>query len=163
MDSSVSLKDQIWFLRVCHHVSNELYLKNVLYWPEDELLRSKHVVVMWPDCVYFITVIVYRCALTVCNTLVILRVPRGVGLENSNKLCARRCSCLFFFLSYERSLQLASAASNCYEVSDAVVLLNHRTFALTRILVSNFCPEFGVSRAAWGGCVDLKVSKGWPM
>jgi len=25
MDSSVSLKDQIWFLRVCHHVSNVLY------------------------------------------------------------------------------------------------------------------------------------------
>jgi len=26
IDSSVSLKDQIWFLRVCHHVSNMLYL-----------------------------------------------------------------------------------------------------------------------------------------
>jgi len=26
MDSSVSLKDQIWFLRVCHHISNVLYL-----------------------------------------------------------------------------------------------------------------------------------------
>jgi len=25
MDSSVSLKDQIWFLRVCHHVSIVLY------------------------------------------------------------------------------------------------------------------------------------------
>jgi hypothetical protein len=25
MDSSVSLKDQIWFLRVCRHVSNGLY------------------------------------------------------------------------------------------------------------------------------------------
>jgi len=25
MNSSVSLKDQIWFLRVCHHVSNVLY------------------------------------------------------------------------------------------------------------------------------------------
>jgi len=25
MDSSVSLKDQIWFLCVCHHVSNVLY------------------------------------------------------------------------------------------------------------------------------------------
>jgi len=25
MDLSVSLKDQIWFLRVCHHVSNVLY------------------------------------------------------------------------------------------------------------------------------------------
>jgi len=25
MDSSVSLKDQIWFLRMCHHVSNVLY------------------------------------------------------------------------------------------------------------------------------------------
>jgi len=27
MDSSVSLKDHIWFLRVCHHVSNVLYLQ----------------------------------------------------------------------------------------------------------------------------------------
>jgi len=26
MDSSVSLKDQIWFLRVWHHIPNELYL-----------------------------------------------------------------------------------------------------------------------------------------
>jgi len=28
MDLSVSLKDQIWFLRVCHHVSNVLYVSN---------------------------------------------------------------------------------------------------------------------------------------
>jgi hypothetical protein len=27
MDSSISLKDQIWFLRVCHHVSNVLYIR----------------------------------------------------------------------------------------------------------------------------------------
>jgi hypothetical protein len=27
MDSSVSAKDEIWFLRVCHHVSNALYLR----------------------------------------------------------------------------------------------------------------------------------------
>ena len=26
MDLSVSLKDQIWFLHMCHHVSNVLYL-----------------------------------------------------------------------------------------------------------------------------------------
>jgi len=26
-----------------------LYLKNVLYWPEDDLLRSKHVAVMLLD------------------------------------------------------------------------------------------------------------------
>ena len=25
MDSSVSAKDEIWFLRVCHHVPHELY------------------------------------------------------------------------------------------------------------------------------------------
>jgi len=25
MDSSVSQKDEIWFLRVCHHVSNAVY------------------------------------------------------------------------------------------------------------------------------------------
>jgi len=29
MDSSVSLKDEIWFLRVCHHISNAVYLKYV--------------------------------------------------------------------------------------------------------------------------------------
>jgi hypothetical protein len=27
VDSSVSLKDEIWFLRVCHHVSNGLYTR----------------------------------------------------------------------------------------------------------------------------------------
>ena len=26
MDSSVSLKDEIWFLRVCHHIFNAVYL-----------------------------------------------------------------------------------------------------------------------------------------
>ena len=26
IDSSVSAKDEIWFLRVCHHVSNGLYI-----------------------------------------------------------------------------------------------------------------------------------------
>jgi len=25
MDSSVSQKDEIWFLRVCHHISNAVY------------------------------------------------------------------------------------------------------------------------------------------
>jgi len=28
-----------------------LYLKNVLYGPEDDRLRSKHVAVMWPECI----------------------------------------------------------------------------------------------------------------
>ena len=36
-----------------------LYLKNVIYWPEHDRLRSKHVAVMWPDCIYFITVMMY--------------------------------------------------------------------------------------------------------
>jgi hypothetical protein len=26
MDSSLSLKDEIWFLRVCHHISNAVYI-----------------------------------------------------------------------------------------------------------------------------------------
>ena len=68
-----------------------------------------------------------------------------------------------FFVSYKRVLQLASGTRNCYEVSNTVAQLNHRTFALARILASNFCPGFGVPRAAWGGCVDVEVSKGWPM
>jgi len=32
-----------------------LCLKNVLYWPEDDRLRSKHVAVMGPDCIYHCT------------------------------------------------------------------------------------------------------------
>ena len=46
-----------------------LYLKNVFYWPEDDRLRSKYVAVMWPECIYFITVMIYCCVLTVCNIL----------------------------------------------------------------------------------------------
>jgi hypothetical protein len=30
MDSSVSGKDEIWFMRVCHHISNTVYLLHVL-------------------------------------------------------------------------------------------------------------------------------------
>jgi hypothetical protein len=29
MDSSVSPKDEIWFLRVCHHISNALYHQKI--------------------------------------------------------------------------------------------------------------------------------------
>jgi len=46
-----------------------LYLKNVLYWPEDDRLRSKHFAVMWPDGIYYIIVLIYCCVLTVYNTL----------------------------------------------------------------------------------------------
>ena len=45
------------------------YLKNVLCWPEDDRLRSKHVAVTWPDCIYNITVLIYCCVVTVYNTL----------------------------------------------------------------------------------------------
>ena len=34
-------------------------------WP----FRSKHVTVMWPDCIYNITALIYCCVLTVYNTL----------------------------------------------------------------------------------------------
>jgi len=46
-----------------------LYLKNVLYWSEDDRLRSKHVAVMWPDSIYYITILIYCCVLTGYNTL----------------------------------------------------------------------------------------------
>ena len=46
-----------------------LYLKIVLYWPEDNRLRSKHVATMWPDCICVITVMMYCCVVTVYNTL----------------------------------------------------------------------------------------------
>jgi hypothetical protein len=33
MDSSVSPKDEIWFLRVCHHISTGLYLRSLMCFP----------------------------------------------------------------------------------------------------------------------------------
>ena len=35
-----------------HSVLTLLYLNNVLYWPEDDRLRSKHVAIMRLDCIY---------------------------------------------------------------------------------------------------------------
>ena len=46
-----------------------LYLKNVLCCPEDDRLRSKHLAVMWHDCIYFISVMIYCCVLTVYSIL----------------------------------------------------------------------------------------------
>ena len=45
MDSSVSAKDGIWFLRVCHHVSNALYLSVAVpvmkaYYPQMQLVTE---------------------------------------------------------------------------------------------------------------------------
>ena len=50
-----------WMLTLLDH-------KNILYWPEDGRLRSKHVATMWPECIY-ITVLIYICVLTEYNTL----------------------------------------------------------------------------------------------
>jgi len=52
-----------------HWVLTLLYLKNVLYWPEDDRLRSKHIATMWPECIYNITVLIYSCVLMEYNAL----------------------------------------------------------------------------------------------
>ena len=46
-----------------------LYLKNVIYWPEYDRLRSKHIAIMRPERIYNITVLMYSCVLTEYNTL----------------------------------------------------------------------------------------------
>ena len=67
-----------------------LYLKNTLYWPEDGRLRSKHVAIMRPECIYYITSLIYCCVLTVYYTLhkfvttqrdVLCQIPRSMSLE----------------------------------------------------------------------------------
>jgi len=52
-----------------HWVLTLLYLNNVLYWPEDDRLRSKHVAIMWPECLYNITLLIYSYVLTEYNKL----------------------------------------------------------------------------------------------
>jgi hypothetical protein len=41
MDSSVSAKDEIWFLPVCHHVSNALYKRGVYGRKINKLKKKK--------------------------------------------------------------------------------------------------------------------------
>ena len=40
MDSSVSAKDEIWFLRVCHHVSNAVYTNTKTAHPAGKIERK---------------------------------------------------------------------------------------------------------------------------
>jgi len=41
MDSSVSGKDEIWFLRVCHHVPHELYYRDLAKMPDADSSSSE--------------------------------------------------------------------------------------------------------------------------
>jgi hypothetical protein len=68
-----------------HWVLTLLYFKNVLYWPEDDRLRSKHVAVMWHDCVHYITVPIYCCVLTGYNTLYEFVTAQRDGLCQKQK------------------------------------------------------------------------------
>ena len=42
MDSSFSPKDEIWFLRVCHHISNAVYNLSIL-WTSSPLLQTNFI------------------------------------------------------------------------------------------------------------------------
>ena len=53
---------------------------NVLCWPEDGRLRSKHVAEMWPECIYGNTVLIYSCVLTEYNTVYKFVTTRWDGL-----------------------------------------------------------------------------------
>jgi len=43
MESSVSLKDEIWFLRVCHHVSNAVYTSFIFIGKITALLENQQI------------------------------------------------------------------------------------------------------------------------
>ena len=65
-----------------------LYLKIFLYWPEDERLRSKHVAIMRPECIYRVIRNDCRCFnnLSVWNELDyrvdICRITKGAHIEH---------------------------------------------------------------------------------
>ena len=69
-----------------HWVLTLLYLKNVPYCPEDDRLRSKHVAIMWPECICNITVLIYCCVLAVYNTLYIQMCYYATGRPLSKSL-----------------------------------------------------------------------------
>ena len=62
---------------VLYTVSTQQYISTVIQYARSghiiatcfDCKRSKHVAVMWPKCIYFITVMIYCCVLTVYNTI----------------------------------------------------------------------------------------------
>jgi len=66
--------------------ATSLYLKIVLYWPEDDRLRPKHVAVMLPDYIYFITVMIYCCVLTLYYTLYKFVITQRDGFKKKTSV-----------------------------------------------------------------------------
>jgi len=61
MDSSVSAKDEIWLLRVCHHVSNALYISYEIIRHVNLLSDRRSLTEAW-EChsiVYFVRELVF--------------------------------------------------------------------------------------------------------
>jgi hypothetical protein len=74
-----------------HWVLTLLYLKNVPCWPEDDRLGSKRVAIMWPDCIYNITVLIYFYVLAEYNTLYKFVTTQRDGLCKKGTLGTSWC------------------------------------------------------------------------
>ena len=81
MDSSVSPKDDIWFLRVCHHISNTVYLNQswIVYEENQDLGLSG------------VTIVSFYCGLVyVKKVLLIGAIRYGVGVASNVGTVRRR-------------------------------------------------------------------------
>ena len=75
MDSSVSPKNEFWFLRVCHHISNAVYFHRAVYWRWDIPSKMLHIfcneiccnLKVWPP----------RCACTTSNSSYMFRMHKA--------------------------------------------------------------------------------------
>jgi len=72
-----------------HSMRSLLYLINVLHYPEDDRLRSKHVATMWPECMYYVSVLIYCCVLAGYNILYKFVTAQLVGLGQIDNFMAK--------------------------------------------------------------------------
>jgi len=127
-----------------HWVLILLYLKNVLCCPEDDCLRSKHVAIMWPECIYNITVLIYSCVLTEYNTLCkLIRIDgqtwrsrriSKVFFEAKLKISlysGQDISCVFFlevlFSENGRAIEGEETGFYCVALRSIVIIVSHCT------------------------------------
>ena len=82
-----------------------LYLNNVLYWPKDECLRSKHVAIMWPECIHNIAVLIHSCVLTECNTLYKIFMARLFKLLKFHSFCRTWMNACGVFVEWYRRIK----------------------------------------------------------
>jgi len=119
-----------------HWVLTLLYLKSVLYWPEDDRLRSKHAAIMWSEFIYNITLLIYCCVLTEHNTLC-----KFVSTQRDG-LCQKKNDVKKLTVAFHNVAMVPESLTTSRRVHWSCILCDVCEVILTIIILSAYCGYF---------------------